>query len=360
VPGRVPQSPLHAVQAEHGASFREWNGRLWADHFSDPLAEHHAVREGVGIWDISPLRVWQLRGPNAAAAADHVLTNLVRDDPPGRIRYGLMCDSAGMIVNDATVYVLPECTWIITSRDADREHLARLLPAIEPLGDELAALQIQGPRSRALLRTFCPAVAELAYFHVLTELVDVACVSCWLSRIGYSGELGYELFCAPAAAERLWRTLVAAGARPYGFAAVETLRIEAGLPLLGAEFISGRTSPYDISLERVIRLDKPDFAGRSALASMAQNPPRRLVALALDGHIVPRRGATVRHRGRPIGSVTSACDSPTLHRVIALATVAADAARTGLEVRVADRFSDVPATVRRVPLYDPRRLRPRG
>ena len=175
------------MQARQGAAFREWNGWLWADHFGDPVAEHRAVRSGAGVWDISPLRTWQVSGPHARAAADRVLTNLVADDPPGRIRYGLLCDEAGRIVNDASVYVLPGRVWIITSRDADRDHLAALVPGIEPVGDDLAALQVQGPRSRELLCALCPAAAELAYFRVLTEPVDVAGVACMLSRIGYSG-----------------------------------------------------------------------------------------------------------------------------------------------------------------------------
>ena len=145
-----------------------------------------------------------------------------------------------------------------------------------------------------------------------------------------------------------------------GSGAVETLRIEAGLPLLGAEFVSGRTSPYDISLERVIRLDKQDFAGRSALARAAVEPARRLVALTLDGRVVPPHGAPVRRGGRPLGTVTSACHSPTLGGVIALATVDAGAARTGLAVKVGDEPSGAPATVRPVPLYDPEKRRPRG
>lgn len=354
------RSPLHDEQARHGAAFLEWNGWLWADHFGDRVAEHRAVRTDAGVWDISPLCVWQVRGADATVAVERVFTNVVRGDPPGRIRYGLLCDEAGTIVNDATVYVLPDRVWIITSRDADGEHLAQLVPQIESVGDGLAALQVQGPRSRELLQALCPAVVELPYFHVLTEPVDVGGVASWLSRIGYSGELGYELFCAPGEAERLWRTLLAAGARPYGFRAVETLRIEAGLPLLGAEFHSGRTSPYDISLQRVVRLDKAEFTGRTALARMAAGPPRGLVALVLDDGAVPAHGAPVRRAGRRVGTVTSACDSPTLARVIALATVDAGAVRPGLAVQVGDEPPGVPATVRPVPLYDPGRHRPRG
>lgn len=351
------RSPLHDLQERHGATFAEFAGGAWADHFGDPPAEHHAVRTGVGVWDISPLRIWEVRGPGAAAAVDRVFTNPVAGAEPGRIRYGALCDAAGAMINDGTVYVLgPERVWVITSLASDGEHLAAHVPGVAPAG-ELAKLQVQGPRSRELLAKLGAPVAGLEYFRVATEPVDVAGVACRLSRIGYSGELGYELFCAPAAGERLWTGLVEAGARPYGFAAVETLRIEAGLPLLGAEFVSRRTSPYDVSLDAVVRLDGRAVVGGEALAAVAAHPPRRLRALVLDGDAVPSRGAPVSLAGRSVGALTSACASPTLGAVIGLAVLDA-ATADGERVEVgAERTG---AVVRPVPLYDPAKARPRA
>jgi aminomethyltransferase len=353
------RSPLHDVQERHGATFSEFAGAWWAGHFGDPVAEHHAVRTAAGVWDISPLRIWEVRSPGAAAAVDRVFTNDVTGAAPGRIRYGALCDEHGAMVNDSTVYVLAaDRVWLITSLASDGAHLAAHLPGVAPAG-ELAKVQVQGPRSRDLLAGLGAPVAGLAYFHVATEPVDVAGVACRLSRIGFSGELGYELFCAPADAETLWARLVGAGARPYGLAAVETLRIEAGLPLLGAEFDSRRTSPYDLSLDAVVRPGKPGLVGREALAAAAAAPPRRLVALVLDGAAVPPRGAAVWWAGARVGTVTSACASPTLGGVIALAVVAAGAAAAaGDQVEVGpDRAG---AVVRPVPLYDPAKGRPRA
>ena len=352
------RSPLHDLQERHGATFAEFAGGAWADHFGDPPAEHHAVRTGVGVWDISPLRIWEVRGPGAAAAVDRVFTNPVAGAEPGRIRYGALCDAAGAMINDGTVYVLGvERVWVITSLASDGEHLAAHVPGTGPAG-ELAKLQVQGPRSRDLLAELGAPVAGLEYFRVATEPVDVAGVACRLSRIGYSGELGYELFCAPADGERLWTGLVEAGARPYGFAAVETLRIEAGLPLLGAEFVSRRTSPYDLSLDNVVRLDGRPLVGGAALAADAAAPPHRLVALELDGDVVPPRGAALARSGRRVGTVTSACVSPTLRGVIGLAVVDTGAAGDGERVEVgAERTG---AVVRPVPLYDPAKARPRA
>lgn len=348
-------SPLHVVQQRQGASFVEWNDWLWADHFGDPVGEHRAVRTDVGVWDISPLRMWEIRGVGVVPAVDAVFTNAVRTCPPGRIRYGALCDSSGAMINDATVYVHgTDRVWIITSRAVDGDHLA------QRLGDvalhERGAIQLQGPRSRELLTSLSPAMPALEYFHFSLQTLDVAGVECWVSRIGYSGELGYELFCAPEEAEGLWRSLVDAGARPYGFAAVQTLRIEAGLPLLGAEFHSGRTCPYDVSLDNVVQLELDDFIGRDALARVAEMPPRRLVSLLLGGATVPAHGMCVSLSGRRVGTVTSACASPTLGGVIALAILDADAAGKGNRVKV----GGVPAVVSSVPPYDPSKRRPRS
>jgi aminomethyltransferase len=352
------RSPLHDVQERRGATFAEFAGGVWADHFGDPLAEHQAVRTAVGVWDISPLHVWEVRGPGAAAAVDRVFTNPVAGAEPGRIRYGALCDPSGAMINDGTVYVLgAERVWVITSLASDGEHLAAHVPGVVP-GGELAKVQVQGPRSRDLLGELGAAVAGLAYFRVATEPVDVAGIACRLSRIGFSGELGYELFCAPADGERLWERIAAAGARPYGFAAVETLRIEAGLPLLGAEFSSRRTSPYDLSLDAVVRLDGRPLVGGDALAAVAGAPPRRLRALVLDGRTVPPRGAPVARGGQRIGRVTSACGSPTLGAVIGLAVLDAGAAAYDERVEVGEAGTG--AVVRPVPLYDPAKARPRA
>src|SRR5205807_4282400 len=189
---------------------------------------------------------------------------------------------------------------------------------------ELPHVQLQGPRSRELLAGLCDAdVSGLRYFRFFPEQVRVGDVLVWVSRTGYSGELGYEIFCAPADAAALWSSLTAAGAVPYGLAAVETLRIESGLIFIGYDYFQHETSPYDMSLDKVVRLDKGDFNGRQALAETGESPPRRFVTLAVDGGDVPEYGAAVTSDGEPAGTLTSPCESPTLGRVIGLATVEA-------------------------------------
>lgn len=355
-------SPLHRVQERAGARFVEWQGAVWTRDFGDALAEHRHVRTAAGLWDISPLLAWDVRGRHAADAVDRLFSNAVVDTAPGQIRYGLFCDASGAMLNDATVFRLElNHLRVFTSRERDLTLLAatRRTPgvSVEPIGEPLAAVQLQGPRSREVLAPLCPAVVELPFFRFLPEPAPVAGAPCLIARIGFSGELGYELFCPAEHGERLWHALTNAGARPYGFAAVETLRIEAGLLLLDTDFRPGRTNPYDLSLDHVIRLEGRDFVGRDALAATAVDPPRRLVALDLGNQRPPAAGARVLGAGAAVGVMTSSCWSPTLDRSVALASVKREVAPAGTELQVVSSDGPLDAVVRSVPLYDPRRRR---
>jgi aminomethyltransferase len=185
-------------------------------------------------------------------------------------------------------------------------------------------------------------------------------VPVWVSRTGYSGELGYEIFCDPDYAEELWETLVDAGAKPYGLAAVETLRIESGLIFIGYDYFQHETDPFDMSLDKVIRLDTGDFHGKAALEETAKSPPRRMVTLVLEGSDVPEYGAAVTKDGEPAGTLTSPCESPTLGDVIGMAVLEARFASKGETVEVALGDGTVGATVADFPIYDPEKQRPRS
>ena len=339
----------------------DWEGWLWPNHFGDPVAEHRAVREGVGVWDESPLRKWDFRGPDALRAADRIITNDMLGLAPGQVRYAPFCDENGKMVGDGTVFKFDDRhAWVITALDSDLDHfrevVAGLEVAIEPITADLPHVQLQGPRSRALLSALCGEAAGLGYFRFHPEQVQVGGVPAWVSRTGYSGELGYEIFCAPADAPALWETLTSAGAQPYGLAAVETLRIESGLIFIGYDYFQHETNPFDVSLDKVVRLDTGDFHGRGALLETAKNPPRRMVTLALEGGDVPEYGSAVTKDGEPTGMLTSPCESPTLGGVIGLAVLEAGYAQAGSRVEV----GSAGATVEALPIYDVSKLRPRS
>ena len=253
----------------------------------------------------------------------------------GQIRYGPFCDENGKMVGDGTVFKFADDhAWAITALDSDLDHIQEVVKgidvAIEPVTEQLPHLQLQGPRSRELLAGLTDAdVAGLPYFRFWPDQVEVGGVPCWVSRTGYSGEVGYELFCTPEHAEDLWAAVTGAGARPYGLAAVETIRIESGLIFIGYDYFQHETDPFDMSLDKVIRLDTEDFHGKQALAATAKAPPRRFVTLAVEGSEAPEYGAAVTVDGEPAGTLTSPCESPTLGRVIGLAVLETEHATPG-------------------------------
>ena len=354
--------PQRALECE----FMDWEGWLWPNHFGDPVAEHRAVREAVGIWDASPLRKWDFRGADALRAADRIFTNDMLGLATGQVRYAPFCDEAGAMIGDGTVFKLDdEHAWVVTALDSDLEHFENVAGdldvEIEAITPELPHVQLQGPRSRDLLAGICDVdPLGLGYFRFSPDQIHVGGVPAWVSRTGYSGELGYEIFCRPDAAAALWSALTGAGAAPYGLAAVETLRIESGLIFIGYDYFPHQTNPFDMPLDRVIRLDTDDFTGKAALEQTAADPPRRFVTLGVEGSAVPEYGAAVTSNGEPAGTLTSPCESPTLGRVIGMAVLETRFAQPGTRVEVALADGFVEATVEPLPIYDTEKRRPRS
>jgi aminomethyltransferase len=233
---------------------------------------------------------------------------------------------------------------------------------VREVTDQAPHLQLQGPESRAVLQSLTAAdLSQLGYYRFLPAPVEVAGLPVVVARCGYSGELGYELTCRPHDAPRLWQRLLATGrVTPYGRDAVETLRQEAGLILVGSDYRPGDTDPYEMNLDRVVRLDAGWFRGREALRERGGRPARRLTTLLLDGADVPCAGALVHRAGEPVGEVRSACASPTLGRVLALAALDVVLRAEGAAVSVGlPAGPPAAAVVGSFPAYDPERRRPR-
>ena len=340
-------------------------GWYWPKHFGDPVAEHHAIRNDVGVWDASPLRKLAFSGPDAVKAVERIFTNDMLSLEVGQVRYTPFCDENGKMVGECTVFKTADDQFIaVTALDSDLDHFRvvaeGLSVEIEPMTRSLPQLGITGPRSRELVQSLTEAdVSGLRYFHFRPEQIEVGGVPCLVSRTGYSGELGYELYCSPDGAEQLWDAVVGAGATPFGLAAVETIRIESGLLFIGRDYFQHETSPYDVGLDKLIRLGEAEFCGKDALAAEAVSPPNRFVSLVVDG-AVPAYGAAVTKDGEPVGTLTSPCESPTLGRVIGLTVLRSDLARDGESVEVSVEGGSAPATVAPVPLYDTEKKRPRA
>lgn len=371
----LQRTAFDAAQRRAGASWTDWEGWAWAADFGDPLAEHVATRTACNIWDESPLRKWELRGPDALALVDALYTNDMASLEIGQVRYGALCDETGKMVMDGTVFhVATNHCLSITSYDSDLDWFRKVASdraldvEVEDRTAQMPHLQVQGPKARDVLEPITTGadVRALRYFRFVSTGVAVGGVPCWLSRTGYSGELGFELYCSVDDAEALWNAVVQAGRphglRPIGLSAIETLRIESGLLFPDIDYLCGVTDPYEVRLDHVVKLDKPgDFVGRDALRTLAtEGTARLLTTLRIEGEDVPEYGARVFLGGNEVGIVRSPCKSPTFSEVIALAAIDRAVAEPGRGVEVALGDRTVSARVAPFPLYDTEKTRPRS
>ena len=364
------------VQREAGASWTDWEGWAWAADFGDAIAEHNATRQACNVWDEAALRKWDMKGPDALVLADALFTNDMSALEVGQVRYGAICDEQGLIVMDGTIfkYADDHC-FSITSYDSDLEHFRNVAAdrgldvQVEDVTDAMPHLQVQGPLARAVLSPITEGadVATLRYFRFVPDGVTVGGVPVMLSRTGYSGELGFELYCSPGDAAELWHAIVRAGEphglRPIGLSAIETLRIESGLLFPDIDYFPHQTDPFEVRLDNVIKLDKPgDFVGKDALRKIAgEGTARLLTTLRIDGDEVPEYGAAVTLDGRDVGIVRSPCQSPTFDSgVIAMAAIDRELNTPGQRVEVALGEGTVGADVAEFPLYDTKKTRPRS
>jgi aminomethyltransferase len=358
------RSPFYEAQRRMGGVFGDWDGWIWTTGFGDTEREYRAVRDDVGVWDCAGLIKWDVRGRDAIAALDHLCANDIAGLSDGQVRYTAMLDDAGRLVDDCTVYRFSnEHAWFMTNRLDLDEHIAAGFADFDATAvcivHDLPHVQLQGPRSRELLAGLTDrGIGDLRYFRFLTEQATVGGVPTWIARTGVSGELGFELFVRPADAETLWASIVGAGATPYGFDAVDILRIESGMILPAYDYTPDETSPLDIDFERFMRPEKPEFVGRDAVRAAAVAPPRRLISLAVEGDEVPEAGAEVRVDGRVVGALTSPTTSPRLG-VIGLGVVETAAARAGAPAEVAVEYGWATARISLGALYDAEKRRPR-
>jgi aminomethyltransferase len=361
-------TPLRAVHERLGATMTEFAGWRMPLRYGSETAEHIAVRTSAALFDLCHMGEIAVTGPGAGAALDYALTGWPSAVPAGRARYTMICAPDGGILDDLVVYRQAADRFLVVANAANAavvhaELAARCAAA--PGGPAAAAvvsdesaltglIAIQGPNAGRILSQLTDfPVAGLAYY--AGGYGTVAGCAAWIARTGYTGEDGYELFCAPADCEPLWAALSAAGdgVPPAGLAARDTLRLEAGMPLYGHE-LGPDLTPYEAGLDRVVRLDKPgDFVGRQALAARAAaGPRRRLAGLTARSRRVPRPGYPVLADGVQVGVVTSGAPSPTLGAPIAMASL--DPGATG-PFGIDVRGKTEPADETGLPFYDRRK-----
>jgi aminomethyltransferase len=377
------ETAFHSKFSKLTKSFVEYRG-YWLPHcFNNEggIAEYWACREKLAVMDLSPLRKWEVLGPDAETLMQWIVTRNVRKLSVGQVVYTALCNETGGMIDDATVFRLAQDNFRFIGGDeydgiwmrqvADRLGLKVW---IKPTTDQLHNLAVQGPLSREALAEFVwtppsqPGLEELKWFRFLVGRIGTYDgVPIVVSRTGYTGELGYEIFCHPSDAEAVWDAVWKAGEPrgmlPLGLEALDMLRIESGLIFAGYEF-DDQVDPFEAGIGFAVSLDDgEDFMGRDALLERREHPQRKLVGLELEGNEAVGHGDEVYVDRQRVGVITSGMRSPLLRKSIALCRMAVQYSELGTSVEVGklDGLQKrIPAAVVRFPFYDPEKKRPRS
>ena len=357
------RTPLHARHVELGARMVPFAGYEMPIQYASILDEHRTVRSAVGLFDLSHMGEVEVTGQEALAFARYAVVSDPGTLEPGQAQYSMLCDESGGIIDDLIVYRTDDRYLLVvnaSNRDAVVAHLDTLRgrgdfdATVDDRSDRTALLAPQGPRAAELLAGLTELeLTTLGYYRSMRG--TVAGIDCLVARTGYTGEDGFELFCDARRAPQLWDALMDAGAplglKPCGLGSRDTLRLEAGMPLYGNE-LGLDVNPYEANLGRVVKLDKGEFIGRAALASVQQSgPERKLVGLVMRENAIARHGYPVRVDGTDAGTVTSGTSSPTLGEPIAMAYLPVEAAGIGREVEVVVRERPYRAEQVKLPFY---------
>ena len=374
-------------------NYREWSGYYAVSSYETHHEhEYNAIRNASALIDVSPLYKYRITGADATKLVDRIVTRDLNKVSVGQVIYTPWCDERGNVIDDGTVSRLEENTYRWTAADPNlrwfRQNAFGMRVEIEDISERVAPLALQGPTSGRLLKAVAEAdIEKLKYFRVTRG--SIAGVSVEISRTGYTGDLGYEIWMAWEDAPRVWDALIAGGRafdiRPAGMLALDVARIEAGLLLIEVDFRSSKIaliesqkySPFEMGLGRLVHLDKERFVGQRALREEdRRGPARQIVGLEIDWNAVEklyeavglppqapaaasRVAVPVYREGSQTGKATSTTWSPVLKKLIALATVLSEDAIAGtaleMEITVEAVRHRVPAAVVKTPFFNPAR-----
>lgn len=354
---------LYQKHLDAGGKMVEFGGYLMPVQYgSGVIAEHQAVRNAAGLFDVSHMGEVLVSGSGALAYLQQLLTNDMAGLAIGGCRYSPMCNEAGGVVDDLLVYRQGENSYMLVVNASNREKDLEWMQQhssdevmVEDLSGEIGEVALQGPAALGILSALTVGGAEVLpqKYYTFKEDVVVGGIRCLVSRTGYTGEDGFELYCASAATPVLWDALLeqgkAAGLIPCGLGARDTLRLEASMPLYGHE-MSETITPYEANLGFFVKLDKPDFIGKEALEK-AKEPARRRTGLKVTGRGIVREGSPLYLDGREVGLVTSGTMLPHLGWAGAMALVDAGCREEGTQLVAEVRGREIPVEVVKLPFY---------
>lgn len=359
------ESALAAHHRALGSNLEDWNGMgaPWT-YRSDPCDEHDAVRERAGLFDVSGLKKVRLRGRDARAVADHVITRDMTRIPVGRSAYGPVLQDDGGICDDAIIFHLAEADFLVVHgagacMERLRESAAGRAASVV-FDDDLHDISLQGPAAVAFLDAHTPIdLPALGYFHhARTTLFGRPVL---LSRTGYSGERGYEIFASAADVVPLWEEILergrSAGIVPCSFTCLDKIRVEAALLFYPYDMTEANT-PWEVTMGWAVSRKKGDFRGKEALLARESREAVLMVGIVADHDDAVEAGARLSLDGREVGVVNSPVWSHRMGKSLALCHVAPEAAREGTRLALAGEAVRCAATVARIPFYDPEKTRP--
>lgn len=354
-------TPLNSVHRSLGAKMVDFGGWDMPVQYSGIIDEHNAVRNAVGIFDVSHMGEIEVRGPQAEQLVNRVTTNNVAKLQIGQAHYsGLLYDHGGFVDDILVHKVAPDHFFLCvnaSNQDKDFEHIRSqntFDTQVENAGARYAQLAIQGPKALATLQKLTPVDLKSIKYYWFTD-GEVAGTPARIAHTGYTGEDGYEIYVPPAEAERIWNEVLKAGAefgiKPAGLGARNTLRLEAKMALYGHE-IDASISPLEADLGWIVKLEKGDFTGRDALVKQKEaGIKRKLVGFEMRGRGIARDGYEVYLDGAPAGWVTSGSPAPTLGKNIGLCYLPVEHAVPGKAIQILIRNQPVDAVTVETPFY---------
>lgn len=357
------RTPLYEEHKKLGAKIVPFAGWEMPLSYTGVLEEHRATRSAVGLFDVSHMGRIDVTGPAAVALLDRVATSPVKKLAVGGMQYALACNEQGGILDDIMIYRFGEQRYFVCANASNAGKIFEWLVKqaadfsglqVTDRSPALAQIAVQGPRSRDLMRPLTEAALDQLKLRHCVE-AKVAGVPMLLSRSGYTGELGYELYLPAGRAREVWETLLhkgsAYGLKPCGLGCRDTLRLEMGYPLYGND-MDETITPIEASLEFAVDLEKTDFIGREAMVRQKENGiARKLIGFELSQRGVPRHGQTILSGGKEVGIVASGNHAPSLNKGIGMGYVRTAFAKTGGEIQIDIRGNAVPAVIVDRPFY---------
>lgn len=338
-----------------GALISPFGGFDMPIQYSNITDEHQAVRQHCGVFDVSHMGEVLVSGTDAERYVNHIFTNNVEGLAVGKILYGMMCYEDGGVVDDLLVYKMADDRFflVINAANIDKDwawiqqQAEGFNVAIDNQSDHYGQLAVQGPEAERIMEEILNLPCSELTFYTFKTMGDVI-----VSRTGYTGEDGFEIYATPDYINQCWDKLMAAGVTPCGLGCRDTLRFEVGLPLYGDE-LSAEITPIMAGLGMFVKLDKEEFVGRDALAKQkAEGVAQKLVGIELQDKAIPRHGYTVMKGGQPIGTVTTGYHTISTDKSVCMALIDSQYAPLGTELEVQIRKKVFPGTVVKKRFYD--------